>query len=326
MGGECSYFACMPSKTLLRPGEGRAMARAIPGLRGRAALGIDAAEAFARRDKVTHRLDDQSQVAWLKGAKVELVRGHGRLVGPLRVAAQARDGKVRELEARRAVLLATGSHALVPDIPGLKAARPWTSRDATQAHRVPESLAVLGSGPVGTELAQAFHSLGAREVTLIERGPRILGRLEPKASARVHQALEAEGIRVLTGAEATAVDRGAKGEVRIQLSHGGRLAAAELLTAMGRSPGTEDLGLPSVGLEAGKYLEVDDALRVKGVADKRAAQLSKAGLQVNGQAKDGAPVTATAKPEAKPEAAKPAKAGAKPADAKAKPEAAKSAT
>ena len=91
VGGECSYFACMPSKTLLRPGEGRAMARAIPGLRGRAALGIDAAEAFARRDKVTHRLDDQSQVAWLKGAKVELVRGHGRLVGPLRVAAQARD-------------------------------------------------------------------------------------------------------------------------------------------------------------------------------------------------------------------------------------------
>ena len=169
VGGECSYYACMPSKVLLRPGMEREIARATPGLSRREQLGIDAAETFRRRDDVTHRLDDQGQVQWLRDHDIELYRGAGRLTGEKRVVVTERDGRTRELEARRAVVIATGSEPNVPDIPGLRAAKPWTNRDATQARTVPPRLIVLGGGAVGCELAQAFRALGSKEVALVER-------------------------------------------------------------------------------------------------------------------------------------------------------------
>jgi len=266
VGGECSYYACMPSKVLLRPGSERALAQAVPGLSRREQLGIDAAETFRRRDEVTHRLDDQGQVQWLRDANVELFRGEGRLRGEKLVAIRARDGSTRELQAKRAVVIATGTDPAIPDIPGLRAARPWTNRDATQARTVPKRLFVLGGGAVGCELAQAFHALGSKDVHLVERSTRLVPRFEEHASALLTECLTREGIHVLTATEMVGVERPKLGgPVTAKLGDGKSIEADELLVALGRSPRTRDIGLESVGLPAGRYVDVDDQLRAKGV-------------------------------------------------------------
>jgi pyruvate/2-oxoglutarate dehydrogenase complex dihydrolipoamide dehydrogenase (E3) component len=259
VGGECSYWACMPSKALLRAG---AVTRAARAVGGAGAIGeIDPAAAFARRDAIVHGWDDTSQVEWAIGAGIHVVRGHGRLAGERRVIVTAADGSQTELVATHAVAVATGSVSLLPDIPGLAAIEPWTSRDATSAKSVPASLAVLGGGVVGSELATAYSDFGAH-VTLIARSG-LLGGLEPFAGDRVAAALRSRGVDLRSGVEAVAARREGTDKV-LELSDGTDVRAAEVLVAVGRAARTTDLGLESIGLEPGAWLDVDDTMRVRG--------------------------------------------------------------
>ncbi|HYP48805.1 MAG TPA: NAD(P)/FAD-dependent oxidoreductase [Thermoleophilaceae bacterium] len=256
VGGECSFYACMPSKGLLRPGEILAEVGRIPGAREAVTGQLDAAAALARRDEIVHDLDDSSMEPWLEDKGVALVRGPGRLDGERRV----RVGD-ETLKARRAVVVATGSGALVPPIDGLREAEPWSNREATTAKQVPGRLAVLGGGVVGVEMAQAWRTLGS-EVTLIEAEDGLLGREEPFAGEQVFEALRERGVDVRTGAKATAV-RAAQGGVTIELEQGELASADELLVAIGRKPVTDDIGLDTVGLEPGKSIEVDDQMKAR---------------------------------------------------------------
>lgn len=250
VGGECSYYACMPSKALLRPGELLAEVRRVPGL---TATGPDPAVVLARRDEVIHDLDDSSQLPWLEERGVTLVRGLGRLDGERRVAVGD-----EVLVARKAVILATGSGAAMPPIPGLAEAKPWSNREATTASSVPKSLVILGGGVVGVELAQAWSSLGSH-VTLVEGLPRLIAREEPFASEQVEAALRAAGVDVRTGTKAVSVSR--DGEVSVELEDGTSATGTELLVAVGRKPTTTGIGVESVGLEPGKAIEVGEDLR-----------------------------------------------------------------
>jgi pyruvate/2-oxoglutarate dehydrogenase complex dihydrolipoamide dehydrogenase (E3) component len=250
VGGECSYYACMPSKALLRPGELLAEARRVPGLR---VDGLDAATVLARRDEVIHGLDDSSQLPWLEARGVELVRGHGSFDGEKRI----RVGD-ETLLARTAVVVATGSGPVMPPIPGLAEARPWGNREATTAKEPPESLVVLGGGVVGVELGQAWASLGTR-VVLLEGAPRVIVREEPFASAEVEAALREAGIDVRTQSRAVSVAR--DGDVTVTMEDGSTATGSELLVAVGRKPSTEGLGLETIGLEPGKPVEVGSNLR-----------------------------------------------------------------
>jgi pyruvate/2-oxoglutarate dehydrogenase complex dihydrolipoamide dehydrogenase (E3) component len=257
IGGECSYYACMPSKALLRPAEALAEARRIPGASEAVAGRLDVEAVLRRRDRVIHDLDDSSQVPWLEDRNVTLVRGRGWLDGERRV-------RVGDdvLVARRAVVIAVGTGALMPPIPGLAEAAPWTNREATTAKAVPGRLLVLGAGVVGVELAQAWASLGSA-VTLIELFERILVREEPFASEEVAAALRDRGVDVRTSAKAVRVQR-RDGEVTIELDGGERISGDELLVAVGRRPLTGNLGLETVGLEPGRPIPVGGDMRVVG--------------------------------------------------------------
>lgn len=260
VGGECSFWACMPSKALLRPGELLAEIARVPGVADDAPeRGIVAAVALRRRDEVIHDLSDAGQLPWLEQRGVTLLRGQARLAGERRVEV---DG-VGDCEAREAVIVATGSGALLPPIPGLADAEPWTNREATTADAVPDELLVLGGGVVGVELAQAWSTLGAR-VTLIEAADRLIAREEPVASMQVAEGLQRRGVELRIGARASGAARGADGRTTVTLEDGETLAGDRLLVAIGRRVRTEGLGLESVGVEPGKPIEVDDALRVPG--------------------------------------------------------------
>lgn len=264
LGGECSYWACMPSKALLRPAEALWLARHSPGVKEAITGTLSAKAVLAHRDEMAAHYKDDSQARWAEGAKLTVVRGFGKLTGPRRVRVEGKDG-ARELEARKAVVLATGSRPRLPDIPGLKEAKPWDNREGTGAKEVPKRLVVLGGGAVAVELAQAWRSLGA-EVTLAQRGKALLSRLEPFAGEQVAQALRDSGVRVLLGTTAARVERpGGQGEVTVTLTNGEKVKADALLVAMGREARTEGLGLETVGLQPGKAVEVDDQLRAKGV-------------------------------------------------------------
>ena len=256
IGGECSFYACMPSKGLLRPGELLAEVRRIPGVREAVTGDLDSGAVLRRRDEIIHNLDDSSQVPWLEQRNVAIVRGAGQLDGERRV--QAGDDT---LVARKAVVVATGSSPLIPPIDGLREAKPWTNREATTAKEVPGRLAILGGGVVGVEMAQAYSSLGS-DVTLIERGDRLIAREEPFASDDVEQSLRENGVDVRLGVGATAV-RAEGGEVTIELDEGGPVRADELLVAIGRKLNSEDIGLETVGLEPGKPVTVDDSMRTR---------------------------------------------------------------
>ena len=251
VGGECSYYACMPSKSLLRPGELLAEVGRVPGLR---AEGLDVAAVLARRDEVIHDRDDSSQVPWLEDRGVTLVRAHGRLDGERRVQV---DDDV--LVARQAVVVATGSGPAMPPISGLAEARPWGNREATTATKAPERLVILGGGVVGVELAQAWSSLGT-EVVLLEGAPRVIVREEPFASAEVAAALVEAGVEVRTESRAVAVSREGD-EVVVELADGSSALGEELLVAVGRQVNTSEIGLETVGLEPGKPVEVGSNLR-----------------------------------------------------------------
>ncbi len=265
VGGECTYWGCVPSKTLIRPGDVVAAARRVPGAAGAVTGAIDAAAALARRDYMTSSWTDDGQLPWLAEHGIELVRGSGELDGERVVTVASASGK-RRLRARRAVVLATGTTSRLPAVPGLAEAMSWDNRDATAAKSIPSRLAVLGGGAVGLELAQAFRRLGAAEVTVLEAGPRLLPREEPFAGAEVRAALESEGVGVVLSARLTAVERpAADGPVRVSMSDGTEHVADELLVAAGRVPATTALGLDTVGLAPGRPVDVDDRLRAVGV-------------------------------------------------------------
>ncbi len=256
VGGECSYWACMPSKALLRPVEALADARAVAGAREAVTGELDVQAVFARRDSYTSGWNDEGQVRWVDGTGIALARGVGRITGVRTVEVGG-----RELTARYAVVVCTGTRAAVPPIKGLADARPWTSREATSASEVPGRLIVLGGGVVGVEMASAWNALGSR-VTLVERGDRLLAKNEPEVGVRVTKALVDRGVDVRTGVSIVSVVR--DGPVTVTLDDGSSLMGDEVLVAAGRAPNTDDLGLASVGLREGGFLLVDDTLLVEG--------------------------------------------------------------
>ncbi|GAA1538197.1 dihydrolipoamide dehydrogenase [Microbacterium ginsengiterrae] len=261
VGGECSYWACMPSKALLRSAQALRAAQHVGGAAEAVSGPLDVRAVLARRNSFTSDWSDDGQVAWLQSAGIDLVRGHGRLSGEREVTVTDADGTTRVLTARHAVAVSTGTDAAIAPIPGLADARPWTSRDATSAQEIPESLAIIGGGVVGVEMATAYAGLGAA-VTLIARGELLTG-MEPFAGERVAAGLRDLGVDVRTGVSTTKVSRGADG-VTIVVGDGEEIHAAEVLAATGRTPRSADIGLETVGLEPGRYIATDDTLRVPG--------------------------------------------------------------
>jgi pyruvate/2-oxoglutarate dehydrogenase complex dihydrolipoamide dehydrogenase (E3) component len=246
LGGECSYYACIPSKTLLRPGEALQAAREAPGARealdGR---GVDAAAAFAWRDFMVSDYRDAGQAAWAEREGIEVIRGAGRLDGPGRVVVG--DGAY----LARDVVIATGSDPVIPPIPGLRELDGvWTNREATGVREVPRRLLILGAGPVGVELGQALARMGS-EVAIVEGMDHLLAR-EPRAlGAALAEALAAEGVELFCGRHAVAASREG-GDYVLELSDGTVLRGDRLLVATGRRPRVAGLGLESVGIEPGR--------------------------------------------------------------------------
>ena len=262
IGGECSYWACMPSKALLRSGAALAAAQRVPGAAEAVTGTVDVRATLKQRDAIASNWKDDGQAKWLESAGIGLVRGHARLSGVREVTVTADDGTVTVLTASHAVVVSTGSAALMPDIAGLKEIEPWTSRDATSAQHIPPRLAVIGGGVVAAEMAAAYASLGSI-VTVIARSP-LLGGQEPFAGELVTAALRKNGVTVLVGPSTTAAHRQADGSVSLTLDDGTTVTTDTVLVATGRTPQTHDLGLDTVGISAGDWLTVDDTLLVQG--------------------------------------------------------------
>ena len=262
-GGECSYWACIPSKALLRPVELRAAAERMPGVRQVVGDRVDVDPVLARRDEFVHHFDDSSQADWLHGTGALLLRGRGRLAGDRRVEVDHADGSTSALTATRAVVVATGSTPTMPPVDGISEVGAWTNREATSAQRVPSSMIILGGGAVGCELATAWQRLGS-SVTLVQHGERLLPTMEPAAGDRVRSSLRDDGVDVRLGTSIRAVRRDGS-TVHATLDDGGEVTADELVVAAGRRPGTQGLGLDTLGMRDGDVLAVDDTTLVTGV-------------------------------------------------------------
>ncbi|TQM64710.1 dihydrolipoyl dehydrogenase family protein [Humibacillus xanthopallidus] len=241
LGGECSYWACIPSKTLLRPGEALAAAKAAPGAAEAVAGSLDVPSVLAWRDFMVSNLDDSGQVAWAASAGVEVLRGEAVLRGPRTVAV---DDRVHTAEH---IVVATGADPVIPPVPGLRdLPGVWTNRDVTGMTQVPDRLVVLGGGPTGVEMSQALARLGT-QVVLVERAENLLSR-EPRALGEaVATALAADGVDVRTGAEAESA-RVDGADYVVELSGGEEVRGDRLLVAAGRRPRVHGIGLETVGL------------------------------------------------------------------------------
>jgi pyruvate/2-oxoglutarate dehydrogenase complex dihydrolipoamide dehydrogenase (E3) component len=257
VGGECSYWACMPSKALLRSTAVVRAAKSVGGASQAVTGDVDVAAVLRRRDSFTSGWDDSGQADWVEGAGIDLIRGHATITGVKEVTV---DGTVHT--ARHAVVAATGSSALLPDVPGLAEARPWTSREATSAQTVPQSLVVIGGGVVALEMATAYRGLGSTVTVLARSG--LLGGQEPFAGELVGKSLTAMGVDVRVGSSPASVLRTEHDTVEVTLDDGSVVVADEILVATGRVPRTSDLGLENVGVEPGDWLQVDDTLLVHG--------------------------------------------------------------
>jgi dihydrolipoamide dehydrogenase len=257
VGGECSFWACMPSKGLIRPGEALAEARRIPGAAEAVTGELDVARVLERRDEIIHGLDDSSMLPWLEERGIELIRGWGRLDGERRIVVGD-----ETIEVRRAVVLAGGTTPLMPPIDGLAEADPWTNREATTAHAIPARLIILGGGVVGAEMSQAYNSLGSH-VMLIEGERRLLAREEEFACEQVTAALAERGVDIRTGRKADSVRRDGA-EVSVLLDDGATIAGDQLLVAAGRRPQVEGLGLETVGIDPRGPVPVDGRYRAGG--------------------------------------------------------------
>ncbi|MFF0471923.1 dihydrolipoyl dehydrogenase family protein [Micromonospora zamorensis] len=262
VGGECSYWACMPTKALLHSASALRAARQLPGAREAVTGRLDVAAVLGRRDSFASQWKDDGQVSWLESAGIALHRGHGRIRSARVVQVTGVDGVTVTLTARHAVVVATGSSALLPDIPGLREAAPWSSREAASAASVPRRLAIIGGGVVAAEMATAFGALGSSVTVLARDG--VLPSAEPFAGELVTESLREAGVSVRLGANAVSVRRGDSGTVHVDTADGEQVEADEVLVAVGRTPNTQDIGLENVGLAPGVWLAVDDTLRVVG--------------------------------------------------------------
>jgi pyruvate/2-oxoglutarate dehydrogenase complex dihydrolipoamide dehydrogenase (E3) component len=257
VGGECPYWGCIPSKMMIRAADLLAEARRVRGMAGDATVRPDWAPVAQRiRDEATDDWDDRVAVERFEGKGGRFLRGEGRIVGPGRVAVGD-----RVVEARRGVVVATGTRATIPPIPGLARVPYWTNREAIEAKELPSSLLVLGGGAVGAELAQVFARFGV-EVTVVEVLERLVPGEEPEAGELLADVFAREGIAVHTGASVTAVRRdGAR--VTAELADDTSLAAAQILVATGRRADLAAAGLGAVGVdESQRWVPVDDHLRV----------------------------------------------------------------
>ncbi|ORW36589.1 pyridine nucleotide-disulfide oxidoreductase [Mycobacterium paraense] len=266
VGGECSYWACVPSKALLRPVIAISDARRVDGAREAVTGAISSRGVFGRRNRYVTDWDDSGQAGWVSGIGATLIRGHGRLAGPRRVAVGTAGGEQPVLTARHAVVVCTGSRPALPDLPGIAEARPWTNREATESSYVPERLAVVGAGGVGVEMATAWQGLGSR-VTLLARGSGLLPRMEPFVGELIARGLAEAGVDVRLGAAVRALRRPDGGHVALELDDGSELEVSEVLFATGRAPLTDDIGLETVGVTPGSWLDVDDTCRVRAIED-----------------------------------------------------------
>ncbi len=256
VGGECSYYACMPTKALLRPGEALAAARNVPGAAEAATGSLDTERVFWHRDQVTSGWDDSGQESFLTELDVELIRGEGRVVEPGLVRIDDRDLPYEKL------VIATGSVAAIPSIPGLAESACWTNRDVTTTREIPESIVVLGAGPVGCELAQFFRRLGSR-VALVDIADHVLPRDDPEVAGILQEALAGEDIALHLGVKIERVDeRGSESSFRLTLEGGDVVKGERLLVATGRKANVEGFGFEQLGLTIGKTgIEVDERLR-----------------------------------------------------------------
>jgi pyruvate/2-oxoglutarate dehydrogenase complex dihydrolipoamide dehydrogenase (E3) component len=267
VGGECGYWACIPSKAMLRPVVAVADARRVAGARQAVTGTVDSGAVFGRRDLFVNDWDDNGAATSLQKTGVDLVRGHGRLDGVRRVVVETRDREPVTLTARQAVAICTGSRPALPELSGLDEVRPWTNREATDSRSVPERLAIVGGGGVGVEMATAWSGLGAA-VTLLAQADGLLPRMEPFAGEIIGRALVEAGVDVRIGATVSGVRRaGGTGLVTLTLENGGEVQADEVLFATGRQPNTFDIGLHTVGLEPGSWLDVDDTCMVRALED-----------------------------------------------------------
>jgi pyruvate/2-oxoglutarate dehydrogenase complex dihydrolipoamide dehydrogenase (E3) component len=256
LGGECSYWGCIPSKTLLRPGEALAAAREAPGAREAVTGGVDAAQAFAWRDFMVSGYDDAGQADWAASAGIEVLRGAGRLDGPGRVAVGDRSYVARE------IVIATGAEPVVPPVPGLRELEGvWTNREATGLDHVPERLLILGGGPIGLETGQALARMGA-SVAIVEGADHVLAREPRPLGEALAHALSADGIELHLGRHAAAVRR-ERGAYVLALADGTQLRGDRLLVATGRRPRAHAIGLETIGVEPGPHgIPVDAGMRV----------------------------------------------------------------
>lgn len=254
VAGECSFWACMPSKTLLRPGETVAAAQRAWGARAAVNGEMDVAEALEWRNEVVSNWDDSGYLPWLEERGIELVRGEGRITGRGEVEVGG-----EPISAER-IVIATGSSPAFPPVAGLEGLDGvWTNREVTGMKQVPESVLVLGGGPVGVEMGQALRRFGA-QVTIVEAADRLLFREGAAVGETLAEALAAEGVGLRLGAQATAAAK-LGDEYALTLEGGEELSAEKLLVATGRTPNV-DVGLDAVGIEPGKQgIEVDERLR-----------------------------------------------------------------
>ena len=267
VGGECSYWACVPSKALLRPVIALSDTRRIDGAREAVTGSISTDGVFGRRNRYVTDWDDSGQADWVSGIGATLLRGHGRLDGPRRVVVTDGNGERLTVTAQHAVVICTGSRAALPDLPGLAEARPWTNRRATDSSAVPERLAVVGAGGVGVEMATAWQGLGS-QVTLLVRGSGLLPRMEFFVGELIGRGLTENGVDVRMGVSVRALRRPDASHVVLDLDDGAELRVNEVLFATGRAPLTDDIGLETVGLRPGGWLEVDDTCLVRGALDE----------------------------------------------------------
>jgi pyruvate/2-oxoglutarate dehydrogenase complex dihydrolipoamide dehydrogenase (E3) component len=250
VGGECSYWACIPSKTLLRPVEIASRARSAHGVEA----SIDPEQIFWWRDQTAGK-DDTSQVKWLEGLDTELVRGQGKVTGPGKLDVEGQELAWDEL------IVSTGSLPTMPPIEGLDAAEPWTSREGTSASSVPESLVVVGGGAVGCELAQFYSRVGTR-VTIVQSGDHLLPRVHRDAGDLLGDLFRKEGIELCLNARATRVEGGPGKGYRLEIEGREPLESTHLMIATGRKPNVEGFGLEQLGVGIGRQgIKVDERLR-----------------------------------------------------------------
>jgi pyruvate/2-oxoglutarate dehydrogenase complex dihydrolipoamide dehydrogenase (E3) component len=265
VGGECSYWACVPSKALLRPVIALADTRRVDGAREAVTGSLSADGVFGRRDRYVTNWDDSGQADWVRGIGATLIRGHGRLDGPRRVVVTTSDDHI-VLSAQHAVVICTGSRPALPKLPGIAEAKPWTNREATDSSVVPQRLAVVGAGGVGVEMATAWQGLGSA-VTLLARGAGLLPRMEPFVGELIGRGLSDAGVDVWVGVSVRALRRPDGGQVILELDDDTELTVDEVLFATGRAPLTDDIGLETVAVAPGNWLDVDDTCRVRAVAE-----------------------------------------------------------